>query len=70
MEFTAETLALKVNVCYDICYYRQVKLLDGKIYDIFLKKKGQVLYREVHSDSVSARNVRTLFINGNSVFHR
>ena len=69
MEFVLKMLALSVNVCYDICYYRQVKLLDGKIYDIFPKKKGQVFYREVHSDSVSARNVRTLFINGNSVFH-
>ena len=69
MEFILKMLALNVNVCYDICYYHQVKLLDDKIYDIFLKKKGKVFYREVHSDSVSARNVRTLFINGNSVFH-
>lgn len=41
MEFVLKTLALNVNVCYDICYYRQVKLLDGKIYDIFLKKERQ-----------------------------
>ncbi len=62
-------LAIKGNVCYDICYYRQVKLLDDEIYDIFQNKKGQVLYREVHSDSVSPGNVRTLLINGNSIFH-
>ena len=38
MEFVLKMLALNVNVCYDICYYRQVKLLDGKIF-IFSKQE-------------------------------